>query len=334
MLYRLPVQVLAFLPEGECSVSYRVRCSWGRDYFLKLWGDNRQGRPVRDRLDEILPVVHELFTRELVANLPAPIPAASGALWAGFGEYALALYPFLEGQPISLDTAQVPAGVTWQIAETMAGLHRAAPLLSAPLPRRSAFEIGFIPEMRRGLAELSSIGPRRPPAHLRLRSALLPVQEGLLAELGRLLRLREQAISAAPQLVLCHTDMGGNNVLVDPGGRVSILDWDDLILAPPEQDLHEYRGEGFAGFLSLYRQAGGVPGLSLLQFEFYLLRRYLADLADWLLRILYAGNSPEQDESDLAGIQTYCLPALANFAHEMAGIARAIDVAGMGRKIG
>lgn len=44
-----------------------------------------------------------------------------------------------------------------------------------------------------------------------------------------------KALSA--ELVLCHSDIHGGNVLIDENGRFFLIDWDDPILAPKERDL-------------------------------------------------------------------------------------------------
>jgi spectinomycin phosphotransferase len=39
------------------------------------------------------------------------------------------------------------------------------------------------------------------------------------------------------ELVLCHSDIHGGNVLMDGNGAIYIVDWDDPIMAPKERDL-------------------------------------------------------------------------------------------------
>ena len=60
-LYELPVASLTFVPKGEVSIAYIVECADGTRFFLKLWGDTRQGRGQRAKLDVFLPVTHELY---------------------------------------------------------------------------------------------------------------------------------------------------------------------------------------------------------------------------------------------------------------------------------
>jgi aminoglycoside phosphotransferase (APT) family kinase protein len=108
-------------------------------------------------------------------------------------------------------------------------------------------------------------------------------------------------------LVLVHTDLNGSNLLCAPDGTIVILDWEGAMLAPAEHDLFIFTGDDFPAVLRAYRQAGGAPGLYAETFGFYLYRRNLEDLTDWLVTILRENTRAEQDENDLQGIQRDCI---------------------------
>ncbi len=323
-LYGFSVHELTFVPEGETSTAYAVLCPDGRRYFLKMWANSRQGLAMRARMDNILALTRELYERGWIPNLAFPIPTLSGELRGTFGGFALAIFSFADGQPLPADRNSWPAGAAGCLAQTLARLHQATDLVKSPLPQCSAFDMSFADELRRGLEALNAIGTQHRPGLVRLRNLLLPRRMQLIEALSEVEALCVLAQQQAGRLVLCHTDMGGNNVLVDESGKLFILDWDELILAPAEHDLQEYRGEGLAEFLALYYHAGGEPSLHTLQFSFYLKRRYLADIRDWLLRILEENTSPEQDDSDIDGIEKYCLASLENFEEEMTEITTAL----------
>jgi aminoglycoside phosphotransferase (APT) family kinase protein len=134
---------------------------------------------------------------------------------------------------------------------------------------------------------------------------VLPRRAEILDQLARLHLLQHAVRRLSGPFVLCHTDMGGDNLLVDEHGRLIVLDWDDAIVAPPEHDLQSALGEGFGCFLETYEEAGGRRLLHVDHFAFYLLRRYVHDMAVRLLRVLEENTSEEQDEDALEGMDAY-----------------------------
>jgi spectinomycin phosphotransferase len=56
--------------------------------------------------------------------------------------------------------------------------------------------------------------------------------------LGGLLReTLDRAGGAVPGFVPCHGDIHTHNLLVEPDGRLRVIDWDEALLAPRERDL-------------------------------------------------------------------------------------------------
>jgi spectinomycin phosphotransferase len=90
--YAISVATLAFLPLGDDSGSaaYRVQTADGTTYFLK----------VRTGAGFSLPslVVPRYFRDRGVPHLVAPLPTIAGGLWGGANDFALSLYPFIDGR--------------------------------------------------------------------------------------------------------------------------------------------------------------------------------------------------------------------------------------------
>ncbi len=109
--------------------------------------------------------------------------------------------------------------------------------------------------------------------------------------------------------VLCHTDIHGDNLIMDRQGNLHILDWEGAILAPPEHDLFFFAWEDrFVDvFLTNYEREFGQVSLNGDVFGFYYYRRNLEDLTDWLVRILYENTQEEQNRNDLDGIVEDCV---------------------------
>jgi aminoglycoside phosphotransferase (APT) family kinase protein len=156
------------------------------------------------------------------------------------------------------------------------------------------------------------------------RALVLPRRAEVQTQLARLRALQEQVrrLPAAP--VLCHTDIGPENLLVDDAGALSVLDWDDATVAPPEHDLQCAVELDLPRFLHVYRAAGGGGPLHLEQFAFALLRRYLADLTARLLRLLDEHGTAAEEDELLAGMEQWGFAAWRSLDQTLAGIARAL----------
>jgi len=323
--YGLPVSDLLFVPVGAPSLCYALRCEGQTPYyFLKLWPDVRASRANTLRRDISLPLTQAIYQRGIYPHVPYPIPTREGALWALFSDTPGALFPYLAGSSAPSCWPQ-PPGLVWeQVARILARLHRSTATLTDVLPPREVFDIAFEADLESGLSRIERIGPRARPGLRHLRELTLPAREAIVAQLTRLRRLQHTVQRRDGPFVLCHTDMGGDNLLVSDQGQISILDWDDATVAPPEHDVQAALGPHLARFLAAYIEAGGARPLQLDHFAFYLLRRYLHDFTVRLLRILEENTTDEQDDDALADMQAHGFAQWAALDQTLDGIAAAL----------
>lgn len=227
--YGLAATDLAFLALGNDSATsvYRVRAAGGADYFLKIRAAARFSLPS-------LAIPHYLHTHG-APHIVSPIPTTGGALWVAAEGFALTLYPFIEGR------VGGNVGMTDQHWRELGALMRRVhatqlpPELLAIVPRET-----FTPVRRELISALEAAIDRPdhadPPerevaAFWRERRAEI---DALVARCDALAERRRRAM--APR-ALCHADMHAWNVLLDEGGRMWLVDWDETILALPERDL-------------------------------------------------------------------------------------------------
>ncbi|HEU4326541.1 MAG TPA: aminoglycoside phosphotransferase family protein [Roseiflexaceae bacterium] len=226
--YDLPVERAEFLPLGNDSSAwvYRARAAGGGDYFLKL----RRGA-----LNEPGLLVPRLLAEGGVPHVLAPLPTAEGGAWAQLEDFALIVYPFVEGQ------RGREAGMGerhWRaLGEALRLIHAAElpPALAAAMRRES-----FAPDHH----EVGRLLDRR-IAH---ESFADPLEQELAAfwreHAGRIRALLDRSQeqgehlrAASPPQVLCHADIHPWNVMIDRDGELWIVDWDEARLAPRERDL-------------------------------------------------------------------------------------------------
>lgn len=227
--YDLSVQEVFFLPLGNDAATsvYRASTVDGTPLFLKLRAAGGFSLPSL--------FVPDWLRRTGIERVPAPLRTNSGELWVGLHDFALAVYPFLEGQPGR------DAGLSdhyWrEVGALVRGIH-ASQLptdLATQMPRER-----FVPS-RRELFPALQAAISNPPADDPIACELAACwgKQGQVIErlLERADALGEQLRQASPPLVLCHADLHPWNLLLDGQGQLWLIDWDETILAPRERDL-------------------------------------------------------------------------------------------------
>jgi spectinomycin phosphotransferase len=296
--YGLTARVVRFVPAGETSWCYQVTDQRGGRWFLKL---SRPGAIEGARAEFTLRLCDVLAGLGL--PVPRPRPTTAGELWCWLDGLRVAVFEFVDGQPLSDQDLRVP-GVARQAARLVAAVHAAAPALAVPVPFVEMFEV-WAEGLHRCLAELqpdASVGGLRGEA----RALVWPQRGALLAIQERLWVLGAAARSQPPERVLCHGDLIGDNLLADGGGRLWAVDWDGAVLAPRERDLALFAGQGFERFLDHYEADTGTQGLDPDLVAFFLLRRNLDDLVDWLGAMVAGDRPEEQGRAALEGVR-WCL---------------------------
>lgn len=289
--YELSISSLTFLPIGadpRASV-YEVSTEDNQRYFLKV------------RLGALHPpayLVPHLLYQNGIEQVIAPLAVASNgvspggvssdgmnsdedvaALWQTLPgrSYSLILYPFVDGQ--TGFSAQLTTNEWHRLGQILARIHGTA------LPEE---QLGGI---RR---EDFSLHPKLPPMLTQINELVAQVEAGnrQLSDLqhqalfafwqekreeingiiARTIELGRQSRQRAKPLVPCHADFHTFNVLVEseldgPERALTIVDWDETLLAPVERDLMFVIGQSAglikvddqnqAAFLEGYVSEGG-----------------------------------------------------------------------------
>ena len=299
--YGLAMGTLRFVPAGETSWCYEVADDRGGRWFLKL---GRPGAIEPARAELALGLAGALA--DLGLPVPRPRPTRSGRPWCWLDGLRVAVFELVDGDPLD-DRALADAGV----ARLVAAVHAATPALAIPVPFVERFEVAAA-ELHRHLAALDPDAGPTDELAAEARALVWPQRRALLATLERVQALAAAAGARPGERVLCHRDLIGDNLLVDPGGRLWVVDWDGAALAPREADLALFTGPGFERFLAAYEADAGPVDLDPDLVAFFLLRRNLDDLTDWLGAALARDRPTSQRHADLDGIR-WCLsrwPAL------------------------
>jgi len=204
----------------------------------------------------------------------APVPALDGESLRPLGAgHAVAVYPFLTGSPGRWGEP-LPGPELDELVAMLAALHAVDPA-AVRLQRREA-GVSWRDDLELALRELGrpwTGGPFTEPARELLAGAAGPVRRGLDA-LDRWAR----APAAAENLVITHGEPHPGNVIRPPAdGRIMLIDWDTVALAPPERDLWMV-ATGTGDELRRYTELTGRP-VDAAALELYRLRWALDDLS-------------------------------------------------------
>jgi hypothetical protein len=232
----------------------------------------------------------------------APIPAADGRVLLRVQDrYSLVIHPYLAGcQPGhcgDFDTGAERRAVL-DLLIALHGARAAAPCGDdLVLPRRAELE-----------SALNRTGEpwRAGPYGSRARRLLATHADDLALLLAGYDALSAHAAAQPDRAVITHGEPNAANVLKAPGGFV-FVDWDSVLLAPPERDLWEL-AEGDPAMLDDYASATGVA-IDRHALTLYRMWYDLAEIAGYV----YAFREPHADTADAAeawqNLQHFLRPA-------------------------
>ena len=223
-----------------------------------------------------------LFLKEEgVREIIIPAETRSKQYWADFGDHKLILYPFIEGQDgferelTDQHRQRLGAAFKW--------IHTAQlPPELKKLVKRDAFSAEWREEMKSYQAQVENKGFDEPVA--------AKLAEFMKSNRNEIIRLVERAEGLAaelqsnpPELVLCHSDIHGGNILIGNTGELYIVDWDDPILAPKERDLM-FIGGGIDSIWKSKREEAvfyegyGKTEINIVALTYYRYERIIEDL--------------------------------------------------------
>jgi spectinomycin phosphotransferase len=272
--YNLRVAELTFLPLGadESTAVYRLVTEAGTTYFLKL----------RRNFAEIIVNV-PLFLKEQGGQaIIAPLETRSKQHYADFNEYKLILYPFIAGQDGF--ERELTDRHRQFLGTALKGIHTA----KIPSELRSLIpQETYSAHWRELLKNFQTWVENRVFAESTA-AKLADFMRSRRNEIGQVINRTEELTlelqSRAGELVLCHSDFHGGNILISDNDELYIVDWDNPILAPKERDLM-FIGGGIDGIWKSERDEArfydgyGKTEVNLTALAYYRYERVIEDLA-------------------------------------------------------
>lgn len=225
--YHLRVAELTFLPLGadQGSAVYRVVSEDGTDYFLKL----------RKGFDEITVTIPLFLKSQGIQEIISPFETKSKQGWANFGEYKMILYPFIDGK--NGFEMELTDDHKRRLGSALKAIHstQVSPELKRLIPKE-AFSPQWRERIRSLQAQVEELSFQDPNA-AKLALFMKSKRNEITQLVERAESLASELQSKLLELVLCHTDIHGANILITENNDFYIVDWDAPLLAPKERDL-------------------------------------------------------------------------------------------------
>lgn len=245
----LAVTSLEYLPVGAGSHHYLARNSGGRRWFItvdellvKLFGMmGPTFRPwIEVDLDAAFGVLDRAFRTAVglgqagLEFVHAPITRPDGEVLVRLDDYAVSVFPFIEG-------IRVPHGVDrHRLLGTLGRLHAATDALPPGLAQRDLLTVPVKPRFLAALDRLNdpwTHGPYGEPA----RRLLLERVDAILEFFDRCEELAESVRAADVPWVITHGQVHEANVVRTTDDRLLFVDWDCVAVAPRERDLGTWK---------------------------------------------------------------------------------------------
>ena len=234
--YDLHVTSLTFLPLGADTNSavYRIVAEDGAAYFMKL----------RKGFIEISVTIPLLLKSQGIQEIIAPFETKSKQGWADFGDYKMILYPFIAGK----DGFEVEfSDQHWRtFGSALKKIHSAQ--IPPELKSSIAKEI-YSPQFRESVKSFQAQVEHKTyadPTAAKLAEFMKSKRDEITRIIDRAESLAAQLQTKPIELVLCHADAHGGNILLSDRDELFIVDWDFPMLSDKEHDLM-FVGGGFIG---------------------------------------------------------------------------------------
>lgn len=249
------------------------------DYFLKVYDKDLQMtasclKTLRYQLSVLSYLQNATVMRDRICY---PIAAADGAMTAETDAFSYVVYNRIPGEAIGWER-RFTDGEAKQLISLLTDLHTVDIAPISQICPKEDFHPHWLEDFPVVLRKSLTDAPEEFQKMSR--------EYGTAAneKLKELISLAGQLKSDQLPYVLCHTDAHGGNLMSDGQGKVTLIDWENMILAPKEADLFMYRE------LPFYRDFPESSAANPKAMRYYVLRRDLEDIWDFYRSILYEEN--------------------------------------------
>lgn len=268
--YQLQIKQTTAAPRGFVAETF-VLTTAEASYFCKLIE-----KPLFiPKIKQSLPVLETLYAHGFT-QLNYPIRTADGRLWVETEQALIVLFNYI-------DAPQSYAYDEWTFGHLLGQLHQMTPSIQA---KTAVPQFNFRYENQLLFEHYVDGTLNNSPADEITRSLQTLLQQ-YEPELQQDLTAFQQVMSTCSTqtflMVLTHGDAPGNTLVSSPT-NLYLIDWDDLLLAPPERDI--WFLDHSEPFMAGYRAAVPAYQPNPLARRFMVYQRYFDDIVEYCAEIL------------------------------------------------
>jgi spectinomycin phosphotransferase len=303
--YGLLVQAIHFLPLGadQNTAVYKAVTMDHQAYFVKLrFGDfNRASVTIPRYLND-----------EGRKQIIPPISMLNSSLWMEEENFTLHVYPFIEGHHgYHTKLTEYQWG---EFGQTIKQIHsiNLNTLIKTMVPKEE-YSTAFGESLRKVLENINSYS--REDDLWQETVKFLVEKKTVIVELVQRSETLAKALQKnPPEMVLCHGDIHGWNLLIGQDGELYLVDWDTLVLAPKERDLMFIgAGLGESGYSSeeeakLFYDGYGQTGINQFAIAYYRYARIVEDIAVFCDQIFSSNENLEDQKQAILYLKSNFLP--------------------------
>ncbi len=288
--YDLVPVTLEFLPRGKDYHAgvYRVVSEQGSIYLLKV-----TSRPLYAPRYQVPRYLYD----QGITSVVAPLPTRSGALWTKLADWAVIVYPFIEGD------SSLP-GMTNEQWKELGSIfkqihHTPVPAVGFESLRKETFDATEYVRWIHTFETEHLYSQHGESASQRvLRTDWLAHQATIHRAVSSLEKLARVLQQRSGPYVICHADLHPANLIRDASGHVFVIDWDDVMLAPKERDFIFIREPQADAFWEGY----GQPQIDWIALTYYLWERVVQDVIACADDVFFQDDLGEETRADIAGL--------------------------------
>lgn len=255
---------------GTVGYTYSI----DQKYFLKIYDTELVvTKRCTEKLLEQLTVLHILQNKSLLTDkICYPIKNIFGQYFYAHDNVIGVLFNFIDGSAIGYENEYSNDCVV-QLAEIVKTLHQVPIQEFYNLCPKEQFNLDFCNELKFIMEnELTKL-----PMHFYHISK--EYKDVVIEKIVEVKDLAEKLKQMNLPLVLCHTDIHGGNIMYNSQGKLFLVDWENVILAPKEADLFSFSEKTY-----FHNFSDNVNKTALL---YYTIRRDLEDIWEFLNSVIH-----------------------------------------------